>query len=146
MPSAMLLEIPATWGRFLEDVDTLEVIPRSARGLLDETAGPESALFEKYRLYIRHAGVVTPPESYAERLVELLPGDLTKLHLLLLEPHDLALTKLDRNNAVDREDVRLLARRVPLDPAILRDRYRRGDGAGRQICVRFRVPLLMARE
>jgi hypothetical protein len=44
--------------------------------------------------------------------------------LLALDPHDLALAKLDRNSPVDREDVAHLARVVPLDPDVLRERYR----------------------
>ncbi|MBM3735398.1 MAG: hypothetical protein FJW39_06370 [Acidobacteria bacterium] len=45
------------------------------------------------------------------------------LKLFALEAHDLALSKLDRNSARDREDVRFLASRAPLDPVILVDRY-----------------------
>lgn len=40
-----------------------------------------------------------------------------------LEAHDLALSKLERNSARDREDVRFLARAVPLDLAVLESRY-----------------------
>jgi len=40
-----------------------------------------------------------------------------------LEAHDLALSKLERNSARDREDVKFLARSVPLDPALLESRY-----------------------
>jgi hypothetical protein len=44
--------------------------------------------------------------------------------MLALEPHDLALSKLARDNPVDREDVAHLARTIPLDPRLLAQRYR----------------------
>ena len=45
------------------------------------------------------------------------------LRLLALDPYDLALSKLSRNTAVDREDVEYLARAIPLDPQVLLQRY-----------------------
>ena len=55
----------------------------------------------KYHLAFQH---VSLPESYVER-IELLPSRFEKLRLLVLEGHDLALSKLARNSPVDREDV-----------------------------------------
>jgi hypothetical protein len=43
--------------------------------------------------------------------------------LLGLEAHDLALSKLERNSARDREDVKYLARAAPLDLSVLNNRY-----------------------
>ena len=48
-----------------------------------------------------------------------------RLRLFALEAHDLALSKLERNSARDREDVRFLARVVPLDTEELEARYRK---------------------
>jgi hypothetical protein len=45
------------------------------------------------------------------------------LHLLALDPYDLALTKLERNIERDRDDMRHLARAIPFDLDILRKRY-----------------------
>jgi hypothetical protein len=42
---------------------------------------------------------------------------------MALDPYDLALTKLERNIERDRGDVRYLARTVPFDLNILRERY-----------------------
>jgi hypothetical protein len=42
---------------------------------------------------------------------------------MALDPYDLALTKLERNIERDRSDVRYLARIVPFDLNILRERY-----------------------
>ena len=58
-----------------------------------------------------------------ERLTELFPGQFEYLRLLALDPYDLALRKLSRNTAVDREDVGYLAKTIPLDPQVLRQRY-----------------------
>ena len=38
-------------------------------------------------------------------------------------PSPLALSKLARNSPIDREDVARLARAVPLDPVVRRERY-----------------------
>jgi hypothetical protein len=42
---------------------------------------------------------------------------------MALDPYDLALTKLERNIERDRSDVRFMARTIPFDLAILRERY-----------------------
>jgi len=105
------------------DVDYIEIRPHEAMQVLEETAGRDSVLAKKHGLCFHHVGIVTPPESYADRLIELLPGQLQNLRLFALEAHDLALCKLERNLPVDRDDVAHLAKTVPLDPALLRNRY-----------------------
>jgi hypothetical protein len=45
------------------------------------------------------------------------------IQLYALEAHDLALTKLERNSDVDRQDVLDLARAGYLDAVTLQDRY-----------------------
>ena len=42
---------------------------------------------------------------------------------MALDPYDLALSKLERNSQKDRDDVRFLARSIPLDLRILQERY-----------------------
>ncbi len=106
------------------DLDYIEIVPRSALQVLEEIAGRESHLANKYRLYFQYVAVASLPESYVERLTELFPGRFRNLRMFALDPHDLALSKLTRNNPVDREDVAYLAKNVPLDPALLRTRYR----------------------
>ena len=78
----------------------------------------------KYHLAFQHVGVASLPESYVER-IELLPSRFEKLRLLVLEGHDLALSKLARNSPVNREDVAHLIKVVPLDRKILRTRYQK---------------------
>lgn len=55
----------------------------------------------------------------------MYPGTFRRLHLLALDPSDLILTKLTRNTDRDRSDVEYLATTVPLDVAVLRERYER---------------------
>jgi hypothetical protein len=105
------------------DVDYIEIRPPEAMKVLEETAGTESPLAKRHGLCFHHVGIVTPPESYADRLVELFPGQFQNLRLFALEAHDLALCKLERNLPVDLKDVAHLARTVPLNPAVLRERY-----------------------
>ena len=53
----------------------------------------------------------------------MFAGAFSKLKLFALDPHDLALSKLERNAQRDREDVFYLADTVPLDVSMLRQRY-----------------------
>ena len=103
------------------DIDILPVL-RDDRTVL-VLAGKGSALHQKYRVYIDPVTIVTPPYEYDTRLVDMFPNQFVKLSLRALDPYDLALSKLERNAAHDRDDVTHLARRVPLDPAVLRERY-----------------------
>ena len=110
--------------RPMGDLDYIEVVPQEATAAVQEVAGPRSALAKKHHLHFQHVGIASLPDSYAERLTEIFPGAFQRLRLFALEPHDLALSKLVRNSPIDREDVARLARTVPLDPDLLRTRYR----------------------
>ena len=48
---------------------------------------------------------------------------LNHLRLFALDPYDLALSKIERNTQRDRDDVKHLARALPLDLNVLKDRY-----------------------
>ena len=52
-------------------------------------------------------------------------GSFNHLRLFALDPYDLALSKLERNTQRDRDDVKHLARSVPLDLNVLRERYQK---------------------
>ena len=43
--------------------------------------------------------------------------------MFALDPYDLALSKIERNTQRDRDDVKHLARTVPLDLNVLKERY-----------------------
>ena len=119
-----VLAVQHRHSRTTSDVDYIEVAPYDANETLQGIAGPASPLAWKHRLYLQHVGVASLPESYVERLTELLPGTFRNLSLLALDAHDLALSKLARNHPVDREDIAYLARMVPLRADVLRQRYR----------------------
>ena len=97
------------------DIDFLSVVPAGEIGRLEALAGMGSVLHGKHGVYVHHVGVVTVPESYEDRLIPIFPDAYSRIRLTGLEAHDLALSKLERNSGRDREDVRFLARAVPLD-------------------------------
>ena len=105
------------------DVDYIAAIPRYRIEELEQLAGRGSALMLKYKVYLQHVTVATMPEEYETRLSEMYPGRFRKLKILATDPYDLALSKLERNSPKDQEDVAHLAKIVPLDPKVLRERY-----------------------
>ncbi len=109
--------------RTTADLDYLEIAPRNAQDLIEKLGGQASLPTKKSGVYLQHFPLTSAPESYEERLTELFPGQFKYLRLFALDPYDLALSKLSRNTAVDREDVEYLARTIPLDPQVLRQGY-----------------------
>jgi Nucleotidyltransferase of unknown function (DUF6036) len=99
-------------------------VPSDKIAELDKLAGRDSGLHRKFGLYLQPVRIVCYPENYESRLIEMWPQlGLRHLRLLVLEPHDLALTKLERNSDVDRQDILQLSQDGHLDQAILRARY-----------------------
>jgi hypothetical protein len=56
-------------------------------------------------------------------IIPMFSGAYSNLHLMALDPCDLALSKLERYSQKDRDDVRFLARGVPFDLDIFQKRY-----------------------
>jgi hypothetical protein len=106
------------------DVDYLSAVPTGETATVESLAGMGSSLHNRHGVYVQHVGFVTVPDSYEDRLTPMFPSAYQRLRLLGLEAYDLALSKLERNSARDREDVRFLARAAHLDPSVLVDRYR----------------------
>jgi hypothetical protein len=106
------------------DLDVIELAPQQASDRLMSLAMQGSPLHRKYGIYLDRVGVAVIPENYEHRLVEMYPGAYQHLRLMALDPYDIALSKLERNNQKDRDDVRFLARTVPLDLSLLEERYR----------------------
>jgi hypothetical protein len=104
------------------DLDVVEVAASTARWL-DRIAGRGSALHAKHKLYVQIVTVATLPDAYADRLTEMFSGTFRRLRLLVLDPYDLALSKLSRNLEVDFEDVQHLADVRNLDLDLLEARY-----------------------
>jgi hypothetical protein len=85
--------------------------------------GKGSELHKKYGVYLDRVTVAKLPIDHDERLTEMFPGAFSKLRLFAVDPYDLALSKIERNIERDVDDVMHLARTVPLDLDILRQRY-----------------------
>ena len=109
--------------RETSDVDVLPIASNQEIDSVIRTAIAGSALHKKYGVYLQVVGVVTVPEEYESRLIEMFPGSFEHLRLLGLDPYDLALSKIERNSQRDRDDVKFLGRVVPLDLEILRRRF-----------------------
>jgi len=105
------------------DIDVCEIAPGSAKAEVVSLAGKRSLLCKKHGVYLQIVTIASVPHNYEERLTEPFKGAFQNLHVLVLEPHDLALSKLGRNSDVDIEDVKYLALAVPLDLDRLRSRY-----------------------
>jgi hypothetical protein len=111
--------------RATNDIDYLPTLaPDEQRRLLD-IAGKGSSLHNRFHVYIQCVGGVTSlAENYEDRLEDMFPGQFEKLQICALDPYDLVLSKLERNSPKDREDVKYLARIVPLSADTLLARYR----------------------
>ena len=117
-------------GRETSDIDFLAVIAQSPDDNVETLAGLGLKLHRKYRLYMQHVEVATPPAYYASRLTRRFPSaPWQRLKLLALDATDIALSKLERNAERDREDVLCLARAGYIDPQVLKDRLLRGATA-----------------
>jgi hypothetical protein len=67
-----------------------------------------------YKLYLDPVGVAHAPDNYEDRLAEIFPKTFKHLRLCAVDTYDLAFAKLERNTQRDRDDVKHLARTVPL--------------------------------
>src|SRR5215472_2217864 len=105
------------------DLDVLEIAPREAGEPMLQLGMQGGPLHKKYKIYLDLVGLAHVPENYENRLTEIFPKAFSHLRLCALDPYDLALSKLERNIQRDRDDVKYLARTVPLDLEVLKDRY-----------------------
>lgn len=111
-------------GRTTSDLDFL-VSDNAQAAMVQKIAGLGTDLDRRFKIHVHPVAIVTYPEDYQSRLVpmwETLPT--AHLKLFALEAHDLALTKLERNQDVDRDDIFALAAKGLLDPSVLEERYR----------------------
>jgi Nucleotidyltransferase of unknown function (DUF6036) len=109
-----------------EDLDFLSAIDiaHSAPINIESLAGKGTAFHRQHKMYVQYVGISTPPCDYRQRLVAVYPQVRWKnLRLFGLEAHDLALSKIERNNRRDSQDVRGLAQAGLIDPDILDSRY-----------------------
>lgn len=103
------------------DIDALPLVQRDST--IWEFAGRGSELHKRHHVYLDRVGIAPLPENYEDRLTEVFSRLFRCLRVFVLDPYDLALAKIERNTARDRQDVLFLARVVPFDLDVLRQRY-----------------------
>ena len=107
------------------DIDVLAITPNSQRQEFLQNAAKGSVLHRKHGVYLDLVTVIQAyPEDYDQRLTEMYSGQLKKIRLFAVEPHDLALMKLERNAERDRVDVLFLASQGLVTADELERRYR----------------------
>jgi len=111
------------FSRETSDLDVLVIAPGEQRTPLLELGVQGGNLHKKYKVFLDYVGVARVPENYEERLIEMFAGEFKRLRICALDPYDLALSKLERNIQRDRDDVKHLARSIPLELEILKERY-----------------------
>jgi|ERR1700733_2717119 len=107
--------------RATADIDYYTAVPNGYN--LEEIAGHGSPLHTKYKVWLHRVTATILPSEYESRLTELAPGTFKALKLLVPDPYDCILSKLERNSPKDREDVEHLFSSQKLDCAILEKRY-----------------------
>jgi Nucleotidyltransferase of unknown function (DUF6036) len=107
------------------DLDVLEIAPAAAGRTMLELGMQSGPLHKKYKVYLDRVGVAKVPENYEDRLTEIFPKVFKHLRLLAVDPYDLALSKLERNIQRDRDDVKHLAKVIPFDLEVLKERYQK---------------------
>jgi Nucleotidyltransferase of unknown function (DUF6036) len=105
--------LPRTTG----DIDYCSEVPGNLN--LDEIAGQGSPLHKKHRVWLHRVAVANIPEEYQARQREMVPGEFKYLKLLVPDPYDCILSKLERNNGKDRDDADYLFRSQKLSAQLL---------------------------
>jgi len=107
------------------DIDVLAITPNSQRKELLEHAAQGSVLHRKHGVYLDLVTAIQAyPQDYDQRLTEMYVGQLKRIRLFAVEPHDLALMKLERNAERDRVDVLFFASQGLVTTDELERRYR----------------------
>ena len=106
------------------DIDALVLEPSNQSLPVEKLAGFGSPLYTKHHVYIQQVpAIVTIPCDHQDRLLLLDTPSLSKITLYALEAHDLALSKLERNDPRDRIDVQHLAAQGHINAKTLIERY-----------------------
>lgn len=106
------------------DIDAWSVGPEGISSHLESLSAYGSPLNLKHRVYIQLVPkILTLPCDHEDRLIQLETPELNNITLHVLEAHDLALSKLERNDARDRQDVVYLAEAGHINAKTLMNRY-----------------------
>ena len=87
--------------RLTSDIDVLDVAPPRMVAALTKEGGKGSPLAIKHRVYLDIVGIANAPYDYESRLRPMYPGAFQNIHLLVMDPYDVALTKLKRDSDKD---------------------------------------------
>ncbi|HEY2154418.1 MAG TPA: DUF6036 family nucleotidyltransferase [Isosphaeraceae bacterium] len=106
-----------------KDVDIVEIHDSRLQKIAEETFGRDTPAAKRLGFYLESVSSWLPPlpGGYQARCIDV-EGPWTVIRPKRPEANDLAVTKLKRFHAKDREDVRILCDRGQLDPATLRKR------------------------
>ena len=110
--------------RLTSDIDVLDVAPPRMVALLMKEGGKGSPLAIKHKVYLDIVGIANAPYDYESRLRPMYPGAFQKIHLMVMDPYDVALTKLKRDSDKDFQDVLQLAKKIPFDLELFEKRYK----------------------
>jgi Nucleotidyltransferase of unknown function (DUF6036) len=106
-----------------KDVDIVHIHDSPLQTVAEETFGRDTAAAKRLGFYLESvsSGLPPLPIGYTTRCIDV-EGPWVVIRPKRPEANDLAVTKLKRFHAKDREDVRILCDRGLLDPATLRER------------------------
>ena len=110
--------------RLTFDIDVLDVAPPHAVEVLMREGGKGSPLAIKHKIYLDFVGIANPPYDYESRLRPLYKAAFQHLHLLVMDPYDVALTKLKRDSDKYFQDMLHLAEKIPFDLDVFEKRYK----------------------
>lgn len=110
--------------RYTGDLDYIEVLPPEASTEVEKIGGRESALHNKYKLFLQSVDVADLPEEYESRLQEI-ELKLRKLTLWALDPYDLLLSKVPRNSPKDQDDAKYLISKLKLGFETFENRWKK---------------------
>ena len=97
------------------DIDVLDVAPGSVVRVLMREGGRGSPLAIEHKVYLDFVGVANPPYEYESRLRPIYEGAFQHLNFFVMDPYDVALTKLKRDSDKDFQDMLQLAEKIPFD-------------------------------
>ena len=110
------------------DLDVIDVAPIASRNRLLEAGGKGSSLARKHRVYLDFVGIAQVPYEYEERLAPIYEGFFENIHLFVMDPYDIALCKLKRDNDRDFQDMLFLARITPFELECLSSAITKNSG------------------
>jgi hypothetical protein len=110
--------------RLTSDIDVLDVAPPRMTGVLMREGGKGSPLAIKHKVFLDIVGIANAPYDYDSRLHPMYPGAFQNIHLMVMDPYDVALTKLKRDSDKDFQDVLQLAEKIPFDLGLFEKRYK----------------------